>query len=135
MKNVFIGLQTDSLILMNCSMIMKNILHSVSGILGGIISISFIIVSFIQSIAIYSFFRNSWGWWFLPAIFASGFVGFSPVLGGICGYLAMRNIWEYSSITSLFIAGFPLWSTLTIVILAFFHSITFKLLKVSKNKE
>ncbi|MEN9782180.1 MAG: hypothetical protein RL208_330 [Pseudomonadota bacterium] len=83
------------------------------------ISTSFAIIGLIQSIAIYSFFRDFWEWWIIPSIFASWFVSYIPILGSICGYLAIHNVWRYSSFTSILIVGFPLWFSLLLSILFF----------------
>jgi hypothetical protein len=66
-----------------------------------VVWIGFTVASFIQMSAIYTFFSEYWGWWFIFAAPMSLIVGWMPLVGGIAGTIAAHQVWGWSLFNSI----------------------------------
>lgn len=84
-----------------------------------LISISFIIISFVQVYAAYNFFKSYMHWNDFLSFFASGFGGI-PILGTILSIIAATKIWGWQLWTSIILFSSPIISYILFAILVSF---------------
>lgn len=65
------------------------------GPLGVVAILLYMGVGLVQLAAVYSFFYDSWGWYWIFAAPAAFVVGYLPIIGSICGILAAHDIWHW----------------------------------------
>lgn len=78
------------------------IVFKVSAVLG------FFALGLIQLAAIYTFFADYWGWWFIFAAAAALFIAYTPFLGAIAGTIAAHVIWGWSLLGAFLLFFWPL---------------------------
>jgi uncharacterized membrane protein len=84
-----------------------------------LISISGIIISFVQVYATYNFFKSYMHWNDFFSLFASGFGGI-PILGTILSIIAATKIWGWQLWTSIILFSSPIISYILFAILVSF---------------
>jgi hypothetical protein len=57
--------------------------------------IGFFVASLVQVAAVYSFFNDYWGWWFVFALPAALIAGGIPLVGAIAGTYAAHEVWGW----------------------------------------
>ena len=82
---------------------------SVGRLLGILASLTYIACAIINSVAIYSFFKDYLSFHMIFSGIFALLVSYLPLVGNICGFFAMHNIWEYSFHKAFLISFFNLW--------------------------
>ncbi|ULA59497.1 MAG: membrane protein of unknown function [Nitrospira sp.] len=101
----------------------------IGGVLGTVAVLSYIVMGLVQFAAIYAFFKDYWGWWFMPSVLAALFISYTPLLGAIAGVFAATKVWEWSITSSLLLFFFPLCIALVVSLLAGFGTLVSGLTK------
>lgn len=83
----------------------KNVL---TGSFAGLFYLGFLGVGLVQWAAIFDFFHEGWGWWYIPSLLIAGFVAYIPLIGSVLGFYAAYDIWEWSAFWSFLLFFWPL---------------------------
>jgi hypothetical protein len=102
-------------------------------LIGGILStvgvVSYLVIGLVQFVAIYSFFKDYWGWWLIPSGLAAFFISYIPLLGSVAGVIAAIKVWEWSLLSSLLLFFFPIVIMLVVGVLVGFGSLVSGVMK------
>lgn len=79
----------------------------IKSFLMGIAMIGYLVLGLVQLCAIYSFFSDYCGWWFIFSSPASLFVAYIPFVGPIVGIIAAHSIWNWSVFGSMMLFCWP----------------------------
>lgn len=69
--------------------------------------IGFLLLGLMQACAIYSYFRDCWGWWFVFAAFGATTLGYVPLVGAIAGTIAAHNAWGWGWTGAILLFWWP----------------------------
>jgi len=80
---------------------------AIASILGVSVTIGFFLVGLVSLAAIFTFFEDYWGWWWIFAGIGSMFLSYIPLLGSIAGFYAATEVWGWSTFWSFVFFFFP----------------------------
>lgn len=83
-------------------------MDKIKNILTAMAAISYLVMGFVQLGAVYTFFSDHWGWWFIFAGPAALFIAGIPILGSVAGVIAAYNVWGWSLLGSILLFFWPL---------------------------
>jgi hypothetical protein len=69
--------------------------QSTASILFSVAILSYFAIGLVQIGAIFTFFRDYLGWWWIASILAATFVAYMPVVGAIAGTFSAIEVWEW----------------------------------------
>lgn len=78
-----------------------------SGLLGVGAYLLYLGIGLVQLVAIYSFFHDYWGWYWIFAAPAAFALGYLPIIGSICGFIAAHDIWDWEWWQALLLFCWP----------------------------
>jgi hypothetical protein len=91
-----------------------------------LIKILFLVIGVVNFVAIYDFFREYLAWWIIFSIVFGIIVSYLPIIGNVCGFFVMTNLWGYSFLKAFLISFFNIWLVFLIFIFILIITLTIK---------
>lgn len=82
-------------------------MEKIKSILIGMAMLGYFALGFVQLGAVYSFFSDYWGWWFIFAGPVAFFISYIPFVGAIAGTIAAHQVWNWSLFGSILLFFWP----------------------------